>query len=214
MADDEHAAMVALEEFFEPFDAFDVEVVRRFVEEQEVRLAHERLREADTRLLAAGEMLDVFLEIFFREAEAIGDAAQAALVVVAAEDFKAVHDAAVVIEQCRARFPFRAFRLHALFELGLFRAERTDVVKGVLELLVKRAAREVGRLLDIANRVIAVPLDTARVVLFLPHEDLHERRLARAIRADKADLVPARDLERDVLEKFVHTKGFCKVRDL
>jgi len=206
--------VVALEEFFEPFDALDVEVVRRLVEEQKVRLAHERLREADARLLAARKMLDVFLEIVLREAEAVRDAAQAALIVVAAEDFEAVHDAAVVIEQCRALLAFRAFRLHALFELGLLRAERADVVERVLELFVERAAREVGRLLDVADRIVAVPLDVARVVFFLPHEDLHERRLARAIRADKADLVAARDLERDVREKLVYTKGLCKVRDL
>ena len=87
MRDDQDPAGVILEEALEPLNHVDVEVVRRLVEEEEVRLAQERLRQADARLLAAGEMRDVLLKVLLREAEAEGHAADAALVVVAAEQF-------------------------------------------------------------------------------------------------------------------------------
>ena len=198
MADEQHAAPVLAQERLKPLRHADVEMVRRLVEKEEIRLAHERLRETDARLLSAGEMLDVLREIRLGKAEAERDAAQAALVVVAAEALEAVERAAVRRERLLV---LRALQL--LLERRLFRAERDDIVKGRAELLVERAAVERRRLLDVADRVVRLPADLARVVLLLPHEAAHERRLARAVRADEADLVTARDLEAHIAKELV-----------
>ena len=117
MADEQHAAPIVAQERLEPLRHADIEMVRRFVEEEEIRLTHERLREADARLLPAGEMLDVFLEILLREAESERHAAQAALVVVAAEALEAVERTAVRRERLLV---LRALQL--LLERRLFRA--------------------------------------------------------------------------------------------
>ena len=197
MRDDQDPAGVILEEALEPLDHVDVEVVRRLVEEEEVRLAQERLRQADARLLA-GEMRDVLLKVLLREAEAEGHAADAALVVVAAEQFKALDDLAV-----------GAHRLlcvvdgNLLLERLLALAERDDIVKGAQELLVERPCAEVGLLLDIADSRRLIELYRAAVILLLAEQAAHERRLAGTICPDKADLVAARDLETDIVEELV-----------
>ena len=198
MRDDQDPAGVILEEALEPLDHVDVEVVRRLVEEEEVRLAQERLRQADARLLAAGEMRDVLLKVLLCEAEAEGHAADAALVVVAAEQFEALDDLAV-----------GAHRLlcvvdgNLLLERLLALAERDDIVKGAQELLVERPCAEVGLLLDIADSRRLIELYRAAVILLLAEQAAHERRLAGTICPDKADLVAARDLETDIVEELV-----------
>ena len=198
MADEQHAAPVVAQERLEPLRHADIEMVRRLVEKEEIRLAHERLREADARLLPAGEMIDVFLEILLRKAESERHAAQTALEIVAAEALEAVERTAVRRERLLV---LRALQL--LLERRLFRAERDDIVKGRAELLVERAAVERRRLLNVADRVVRIPADLPRVDLLLPHETAHERRLARAVRADEADLVPARDLETHIAKELV-----------
>ena len=51
--DDDQRAVVAHEELAQPVDRIEVEVVRRLVEQQRLRVAEQRLREQDTHLLAA-----------------------------------------------------------------------------------------------------------------------------------------------------------------
>src|SRR5207244_13054838 len=52
-------ARVSGEELLEPADRLRVEVVRRLVEEEEVRVLHEHPAESDAALLAAREVLDL-----------------------------------------------------------------------------------------------------------------------------------------------------------
>ena len=68
----------------QPLEAFDVEVVGRLVEEQEVRIAAERARERGARQLAAGEGLELAVELLVREAETAHDRGRALAPVVAA----------------------------------------------------------------------------------------------------------------------------------
>jgi hypothetical protein len=57
VADHDERLGLALEHCFEPEDAFDVEVVRRLVEQEDVGLAHELLRDREPLAPAAGERL-------------------------------------------------------------------------------------------------------------------------------------------------------------
>ena len=79
MGDDQHTATVGTQETFEPLNHPDVEMVGRLVQKEEVWLAKQSLGQTDTRLLTAGEMLDILLEVIIRKAQTIGDLFDAAV---------------------------------------------------------------------------------------------------------------------------------------
>ena len=58
MGDEHHRAGIVAEKRFEPRDRVDVEMVRGLVEQEDVRLGHERAREQDAPLPSAGQGLD------------------------------------------------------------------------------------------------------------------------------------------------------------
>ena len=67
--DDEDAGVERLQLSLEPLEAFDVQVVRGLVEEEEVRVAPERARQRCPRQLAAGERLQLPVELLVAETE-------------------------------------------------------------------------------------------------------------------------------------------------
>ncbi len=56
MRDEEHGALEVLERFFEPGDRTDVQVVGRFVEQQQVRFGNQRLGQQHATTPAAGQL--------------------------------------------------------------------------------------------------------------------------------------------------------------
>ena len=90
VADEEHRAVVALQEGLEPLDALEVEVVGRLVEHEQVGVAQQELREADAHLPAAGEVLGGFVEVLYREAETRKNLPSPRLELVAPKPLEAV----------------------------------------------------------------------------------------------------------------------------
>ena len=70
MRDQEQRARVAAQPVLEPQHGVEVEVVRRLVEQQQVRAAHQRLREVEAHAPAAGEARHRLRLLRLREAEA------------------------------------------------------------------------------------------------------------------------------------------------
>ncbi len=62
-------ARIAVQPVFEPDDCVEVKVIGRFVEQQQVRAAHQRLREIEPHAPAAGEAGHRQTRLFEREAE-------------------------------------------------------------------------------------------------------------------------------------------------
>ena len=58
VGDDDHRVLEAQQELLEPEDRVDVEVVRRLVEQEDLRLAEQRLRQQHAHLLAVLEVAD------------------------------------------------------------------------------------------------------------------------------------------------------------
>ena len=69
MGDDHRAAREVHEGFFERAQGIDVEVVGRFVEEQDVAAALQELRKLQAIALAAGQIPDLLLLVGTTEAE-------------------------------------------------------------------------------------------------------------------------------------------------
>ena len=61
VAHEQHAAFVLIDGILERFDRLDVEMVRRLVENQQIRAAEHQHRERDSRALAAGERVGASL---------------------------------------------------------------------------------------------------------------------------------------------------------
>src|SRR5439155_14522254 len=136
--------------------ALDVQMVRRLVEDEEVVVLGDELREGQTRPLAPAELADAAVDRVPSEPEPPEEAP-------------------------RPRFGRRRMAHAAdLFE------ERA----GEVELL-----RLLGEIAD--GQVLAAE-HGARSRLLASDEDLEEGRLASAVRADQAELVPLRELEVDV----------------
>ncbi len=73
VADDDDRRLVVHEEILEPHHRFEIEVVRRFVEQQQVGLREEERGERDAHLPAAREAVERALLHLFVEAEAEQD---------------------------------------------------------------------------------------------------------------------------------------------
>ena len=70
VADDNHRFAVVDQKIFEPLDRFDVEVVRRLVEQEHVRFLQQQLCQLDAHPPAAAEIARLPLEILAGEPEA------------------------------------------------------------------------------------------------------------------------------------------------
>ena len=150
-------------------------------------------------------MRDVLREILFRKAKAESHAADAAFVIIAAEHFKALHDFAVSFHRL-----FVMVDSNLLLEFLLAFAEGNDIIKRTQKFLIKRAIAKIRLLLYIADSRGLVKLHRAAVIFFLPQKTAHERRLARAICADKADFIPACHFKIDIMKEFINAKSLLE----
>ena len=103
------------------------------------------------------------------------------------------------------RFPRRPLLAGLAATLAL--AAKT-LVKRPAELVIKRTLAEIRLLLDIADAVRTVELHTAAIGFILPHEYLHQGRLACTIGPDKPDLIATAYLKSDIMKQLIDTKRF------
>jgi hypothetical protein len=110
--DDQDPGVEPLQLALEPFEALDVQMVRRLVEEQQVGVAAECARKRGARQLAAGKRLEAPVEMLVAKAEAAQHRRRALTPVVAARVLEACLCLAVAAHRC-----VRVIALcHRLFE--------------------------------------------------------------------------------------------------
>ena len=196
VGDEKDRAVVAREELLEPADALEVEVVGRLVEQQQVGVAQQQLRERDAHLPAAREVAGGLVEVLDGEAETREDLPGARLELVAAEALEAVLRRAVALEQAVELVSGGGLGDLAL-ELAHAALHLLHLVGGVHH-LGKRAllAREVGLLLEVAHRDVAGEAHGALVGALLSHDDAQEGGLARAVGPDERPALPRVELQR------------------
>src|SRR5207302_3479551 len=140
-------------------------MVRRLVEDEEVVVLGDELREGEARPLSAAELADAAVDRIPSEPEAPQEA-----------------------------------------PCPRFRGRRMAYAANLLQ----EGAREVKflRLLgEVADGQVLAPEHGSRVRLLASNQDLEEGRLAGAVRADEAELVPFRELEVDVREQEASAVG-------
>jgi hypothetical protein len=102
--DQDDGTRVRRQELLEPVPRFEVEVVRRLVEQQHVGPAQQELREVDAHLPAAGEIAAVAVHVGVDEAQAVQhrlrlgfDVVAAVVVPLLADGHVAIHDRLVAV---------------------------------------------------------------------------------------------------------------------
>ena len=193
--DDHHGARAAVEHVFQPADAVDVEVVGRLVQQQDVRVAEEGLREEHAQLPAGCHRAHRALVLRRRHAQAEQQLARARLRGVAAV-------LCVLRLQIRRAQEFGFARLR----VGVDRvalAHRSPHFDVAHQHHVEHPLVLVGELVlaELADALVGIDRHRAGAGLEVAAEDLHESRLAAAVGADQAVAVAAAELDGDVLEQ-------------
>ena len=175
VGDESERALVAAEPALQPDDRVEVEVVRRLVEQQQIRRAHERAREVEPHAPAAGELGDAPLEVRRREAEPVEHRRGAGARRVAVP----VRERLV-----RVREALAVAGVLGVGELALGAPQRLVAVDDELD----RRALERGRFLgDVGDGPAGRQLDVAGIGVQLAAEEREQARLPAAVGADHAD---------------------------
>ena len=188
MRDRDDRALVALQVTFEPGHRVGVEVIGRFVEQEDVRLHQQQAAERDAAFLSAGERGDHRFagratQGFHRHLDAGVEVPAAARVEDRLDLALAGQDLLLLL---------RVVGLRDLHErLVIFFEERLHRPRGLHHACLDREVFVEARFLgEVAERVAGDLADRAVEFLVLAGHDLEQRGLARAVEAEDADLGP------------------------
>ena len=197
MGDGHDGARVALQEALEPRHRLGVEVVGRLVEQQQIRLLEQHPAERDAALLAARQLGHV--RVARRQAQRVHGDVEVPVEIPAVGRLDLLLDLAVLLHHLLALGPLgRAERRAELLEAP---EQRPRARHRLLDVAAHVGGRvELGLLRQVAD---AHPLGGRRVAeeLFVePRHDAQERRLARPVRPDDADLGARVERQPDALQ--------------
>ena len=187
--------MPAAEVLLEPLDRGDIEMVRRLVEQEEIRLGDDEPRERGPRLLPAGQGGRRLGPFVAGEPEAGQGLVDAVVEGVAAEDVELVLEVRIAGRLDVAGVLHLGQPGRHRLEMGRSMADRCPEVRSGHERVV-----EMGLLGEQAERQAALPVDGARVRLVAARRQAEQGRLARSVGPDQADPVVDGDRGRHVVE--------------
>ena len=177
-------------------------MVRRLVEQQQVRLPEQQLRQRDPHLPAAGKRLGRPLEVGRLEPEALQHGRRLQLDAVAVAESEPILQVAVAREH-RVVLGLGDRRvaqpLLELVHLGLHRQQLGERAAGLLEDRAARVRQAVLR--QVADGQRGGLEDRAGIGLVEPGHHPEQRGLAGAVRTAQADALASRDLPGDVVEQ-------------
>ena len=181
-------------------------MVRRLVEEQEVRAAHERLREVEPHPQAARKLRDRFVLARDRHAEPGEQRRRARARRITADLLEAMmkRGECCTLLGIRGRGPFR--RLEGTLDVTEFAI--------AIEHELERGRRNRGRLLcHVGNRPGGGQLDVARIGVEFAAQEREQARLAATVRPDEPRLVPCVHREIGAFEQAHCAAGEREIRD-
>ena len=179
----------------EPLERVEVEVVGRFVEQQEVRVGDDQARQRRPGLLAARQRRRRLRPLVAREPEPAQRRLDPLVEGVAAEDLVLVQELGVGVVRDPAVALHRGQPLGHPVEMGGAGPDRRPEVRRGHERLV-----EMRLLGEQPEGQPALAVDLAAVGLVAPGRQPEQRRLARAVRPDQPDPVAERDRRVDRVE--------------
>ena len=200
MADHQHrAAELLLEEVLQPEPPIKVEVVRRLIQQQNVRILQEQLRQRQPPLLPAAEARDLHPELCVGKAEPVKNLIDLVVDAVPTERLDLAFQPLLLLEQA---IEFRALgRTHVVEDLFELAVGLVQIPEGALGLAAQRLVRVQFRILvQVARPAAALEPHGSAVGTDDPGEDLHQRALAAAVAPDHAHALAGLDRDRHAIE--------------
>ena len=198
MRDRDDRALVFLQEVLEPADRLGVEVVCRLVEQQQIRRLQQQPAERDAAPLAARELGHVGVRR--RQTQRVHRVLELRVEVPRAGGVDRVLHARLLVEDLvhllgrELLAELRVDLVEARQQRARARDAFLDVAEHVLRLVELRLLRQE------ADREAGRERRLALIFGVEPRHDAQQRRLARAVRSDDADLRAIQKGEPDVLE--------------
>ena len=195
VADDDHGGIVVVERAFQPADRIDVQIVGRFIEQQNVRPGEQRLGEQHPQLQSRGHFAHGTVVPLFRNSGIRQNGAGARLGVVAA-----------IFGECALELG----RLHVILIGGLrigvdpitllhrgpqFGVPAHDHVEHALVLVPELV------LVELAEPHAGLQHDVSRGGLEIAPQHLHEGGFSAAVRPDQPVAVAVEEFDGDLLEQ-------------
>ena len=208
MADDQHRAAVGLEVIFQPFHGFQVQVVGRLVQDQQIRTLQQQTGQAQTSLLTAGKDARQFDPGIHREAHTVEHLFDLGVHIISVHG---IHDGGAVGDFLGQGCVMRVCSQAALQVVhllhGVQRRGEGQFHRGVN---VQRGG-QARVLLQIATGHAGAKGSIACIGQALAAQDAQQRGFAGAVCANDADAVAALDPGVDVLQNFMFAKAFAQV---
>ncbi|OQA94329.1 MAG: hypothetical protein BWY25_02829 [Chloroflexi bacterium ADurb.Bin222] len=193
MAHEEQRTIPVCQRLFEPFQRLRIEVIGRFIADQQVGTFEQQAREQGAGLLPAAAMRQGHVPQIAVEAEAREHLLDAELVFVAARELEGFLQAAVAL-QLLIRDGAVCHRLLQAAELGSLRFEGREDSAHLLVHGVRRIGESRhGILLQVADAGLACHEDGAGAGLGGADQDAQQRGLADAVGTDEADFRAVRN---------------------
>ena len=214
MRNEQHGAIEAAQKTLQPFDGRQVEIVRRFVEHQDVGLCNQCAHQLGAHLPSSAERPERIAKFTLLKTESAERGFSAGFHVVAAEVFKVVLQIPQTVEHL---FLFRAGRFQKivfqLMDLGLNGFELRNGVGGVVQH---------GAILRVSMKLLMQMTDPhvfrkrhlAAVGRQLVGDQAEDGTFARPIGADHADMLARIDAERDIIEHLLGTEALADLNEI
>ena len=211
--DQQVAALEALQELLEELDAFEVEMVGRLVEQQQVDLRQQDAREHGPVLLAAAEFVNGAVPLrFVTEPDTAEDALHLGVQRVAVRVLVVVLQLGVFVQQpLMLGLAFRRVREIVLDGAHLPLDAQHLGECGLDEIEQRHPRLGVEVLSDMADGHAVRADDLPVIGLFLLQEQAEDRGLAGAVAADEPDVLAGVVLPRDALEDVMRAVTFLDV---
>jgi len=210
VADDDRGPPIGRQESLQPLGGLEIEVVGGFIQQQKVGFEHQDLGQAEPRELPAAQCRGPGVVQLGLEAHRRQGRVDANLVFVASRQFEIAAQTVVLGHLGLEGRPGQAFHLLGNgVDVGL---ELQQVVDAGVHLLHHRPqAAEGGFLRQVADPQALLPDDASHVGLDGPCDELENGALARAVRADHADLLARVERHGQLVEHDLRSEGFMDV---
>jgi len=192
VADDQYRPLIICEVALQPIQRCDVQVMGRFIEQQQRRRGQQQAGQGGARLLPAGELGEGAIFVGRRKAQPTQHAPDFMFVLVAAGRFKGDAGRFVALQEVCVR---RVILAHFSLQVAQFTLPAAQFGKGAQLLLIEAVLPLVRAdfLGQIADLQLARPLNLPDDGLIFTAEDAQQAGFASAIGADQGDARILRD---------------------